>query len=95
VLKYRNTNSGEVVEMPEPSDIVEAAEKEAAEVAKSGTQAAKAKAELIGDVAANNAIHARHTLERMNESTKWERYDESKAKAKSGSSSSSGSGSSS
>lgn len=79
-LKYRNAVTGRVVTMLEPTEVINDAEKQAAEVARGGTKQARVQGELIADRAQQQAVHTRHTLAKMDESDKWERVKESAPK---------------
>lgn len=73
-LTYRNTLKGHVVAVPEPADILTAAEAEAEKLARLGTKRARLDAELLMDKAQSRALHQRQTLAKMDESRRWERY---------------------
>lgn len=73
-LTYRNTLKGHIVSVPEPADIVAAAEAEAERLTRQGTKRARADADLVMDKAHTRAIQQRQTLAKMDESRRWERY---------------------
>lgn len=74
MLQYRHRKFGHVVDVPEPSDILAAADREAAAVAAIGTKDAKKRAEAIGEYAQWHANRQRQTLALMDKARKWERY---------------------
>ncbi|MPZ27538.1 MAG: hypothetical protein GEV12_14295 [Micromonosporaceae bacterium] len=74
-LTYRNTRTGRVVTMPEPGEVLAEGEERAERASRPGTKKARREAEIIADTAARNAVHVRHTLDKMDASTKWQRYN--------------------
>jgi len=74
VLTYRNTLKGHVVEVPEPADIMAAAEAEAERLVRKGTKRDRVDGELVMDKARSRALHQRQTLTKMDQSRRWERY---------------------
>ena len=73
-LTYRNALKGHVVEVPEPADIMSAAEAEAERLVRKGTKRDRVDAELVMDKARSRALHQRQTLTKMDQSRRWERY---------------------
>lgn len=74
-LTYRNTRNGRMVSMSEPGEILAKGEADAERASRPGTKKARREAEIIADTAQRNAVHVRHTLDKMDASTKWERYN--------------------
>lgn len=73
-LTYRNTLKGHIVSVPEPADILTAAEAEAEVLARKGTKRDRHDAELVMDRAQSTAGQQRQTLTKMDQSRRWERY---------------------
>lgn len=84
-LTYRNTRTGRVVTMPEPGEVLSQGEEHAERVSRSGTKKARREAEIIADTATRNAVHVRHTLDKMDASSKWERFVEQSGEPEAGS----------
>jgi hypothetical protein len=73
-LTYRNMLRNHLVEVPEPADIIAAAEAEAEKLFRKGTKRDRLDAELIADRARAQASAQRQTLAKMDQSRRWERY---------------------
>lgn len=74
-LNYRNTRTGRIVSMLEPNEVISLAEAESERVGRSGTKKARREAEIIASRAQRQSVHVRHTLDKMDASTKWERFN--------------------
>jgi len=72
-LTYRNVLKKHLVEVPEPADIIAAAELEAERLFRKGTKRDRLDAELITDRARAQALAQRQTLTKMDQSRRWER----------------------
>lgn len=72
-LTYRNVLKNHVVEVPEPADIIAAAEVEAERLFRKGTKRDRLDGELVADRARAQALAQRQTLAKMDESRRWER----------------------
>jgi hypothetical protein len=72
-LTYRNTLKDHLVEVPEPADIIAAAEVEAERLFRKGTKRDRLDGELVADRARAQALAQRQTLTKMDESRRWER----------------------
>jgi hypothetical protein len=73
-LTYRNVLKDHLVEVPEPADIIAAAEAEAEKLFRKGTKRDRLDAELLTDRARAQAAAQRQTLAKMDQSRRWERY---------------------
>jgi hypothetical protein len=73
-LTYRNVLKKHLVEVPEPADIIAAAEEEAERLFRKGTKRDRLDAELIVDRARSQAMAQRQTLVKMEQSRRWERW---------------------
>ena len=73
-LTYRNVLKNHVVEVPEPADIIAAAEAQAEVLFRKGTKRDRLDGELIVDRAKAQAMQMRQTLTKMDESRRWERH---------------------
>lgn len=76
-LTYRNTITGRVVTMAEPNEVTAAAEVAAERASRPGTKKAKREAQVIADRAQHQSVHLRQVLRKMDESTKWQRFEPS------------------
>ncbi len=73
-LTYRNVLKNHVVVVPEPADIIAAAEAEAERLLRKGTKRDRLDAELLTDRAKARAAAQRQTLAKMDQSRRWERH---------------------
>jgi hypothetical protein len=73
-LTYRNVLKNHVVEVPEPADIIAAAEVEAERLFRKGSKRDRLDAELLTDRARAQAAAQRQTLAKMDQSRRWERH---------------------
>lgn len=71
---FRNTRTGRVVEVAEATDVEAATEAEAQRLAGLGTKKSQRAAAAVDAAGQKQMIHARHTIERMDESEKWQRH---------------------
>lgn len=72
-LTYKNVLKGHIVEVPEPADIIAAAEQEAERLFRKGTKRDRLDGELVTDRARAAAHAQRQTLAKMDQSRRWER----------------------
>lgn len=72
-LTYRNVLKNHLVEVPEPADIIAAAEQEAERLFRKGTKRDRLDGELVTDRARAQAQAQRQTLAKMDQSRRWER----------------------
>lgn len=72
-LTYKNLQRNHVVTLPEPADIIAAAEAEAELLFRKGTKRDRLDAELLVDRAQYRARAQRQTLAKMDVSRRWER----------------------
>lgn len=76
-LKFKNNATGRVVDMPEPHEVIAAAEAEAEVRARVGSKRAKREAEAIADRGVKLAGQAERTIKAMSgDCRRWSRYVE-------------------